>query len=782
MPQKDSLQNMSAEGLRHHHHTHTHTGVRNFFVKRAFHRGLHFNLPASYAVCTAARAYAMEESPRKQPLLLQGDRVLMKVAPEERGDSRWWHGWSGTVVACTVDISPRGLDSSTEGKPDANQATAGWANKNITRVRFDRVVDFPIFATRSAFVRSLCRRRHQHLGGGVASGDVASATALPLPSLPSSVSSASSSLSLSSERCFTLRLPKHVIGFIFSFIFETVVAKGNAWVGFREKEMGACLELLPSSPRLAHYQFSISTHLDSVWVLLRANPAALDEPTSHWRTRVATTQRSLLREMVLGLGQTATLFFGGDGDEGVGDHGDGGDGVVNGDCGRRGGARGGVSLESIDVCDFVPLGARPIARSHLAKLLEVELYLPRKEEADGGDDIRGGGGRSDGGGSSSCCGGSGGVRTEGSTRTNGGVDRSAWNNGSAPEETKHARGDAFVRTHMVEPIQRALQREVVAAEYHVDLLRRVYEELRVGHRGMYMAILNGVRAEPQFGAFERRATALSVAADLRRVVGGSGGNGGSSGTAEIGGSGVGGVGSSSVIDSTVVRQTRTAIRQKQTSIQGLYTEARAVLPMFHSFLAALASKTSAVLQVAPLKRPFRSLEKAAVRKGDGSGDVSGNRSGGGGGGGGQRDECGNVDCVLDVVRGQLVFHDLNMMLACLELLASATSDPVGRRDAKRRGWDARAAGIDQAIKIHRVKNRFAFPTSGGWADGLVSFSFDDENDDEEEGGGGHICELQLVHSQMMTVRSCSYYLGRPRGAMTRWRPMWARVATVPTTA
>jgi hypothetical protein len=306
---------------------------------------------------------------------------------------------------------------------------------------------------------------------------------------------------------------------------------------------------------------------------------------------------------------------------------------------------------------------------------------------------------------------------------------------------------------MVEPIQRALQREVVAAEYHVDLLRRVYEELRVGHRGMYMAILNGVRAEPQFGAFERRATALSVAADLRRVVGGSGGNGGSSGTAEIGGSGVGGVGSSSGIDSTVVRQTRAAIRQKQTSIQGLYTEARAVLPMFHSFLAALASKTSAILQVAPLKRPFRSLEKAAVRKGDGSGDVSGNRSGGGGGGGGQRDECGNVDCVLDVVRGQLVFHDLNMMLACLELLASATSDPVGRRDAKRRGWDARAAGIDQAIKIHRVKNRFASPTSGGWADVLVSFSFDDERDDEDEGGGGHICELQLVHSQMMTVRS-----------------------------
>ena len=587
-------------------------------------------------------------------------------------------------------------------------------------------------------------------GGGVASGDVASAAAVVLlPSLPSSVSSASSSLSLSSERCFTLRLPRHVISFIFSFIFETVLSKGNAWVGFHEKDLGACLELLPPSPPLAHSQFSISAHLDSVWVLLRANSAALDEPTSHWRTRVATTQRHLVREMVLGLGQTATLFFGGDGDEGGGDHGDGGDSVVNGDGGRRGGARVGVSLESIDVCDFVPLGARPIARSHLAKLLEAELSLPRKEEAGGGDDISGGGGRSDGG-SSSCCGGSGrdSVRTDGSTRTNGGVVRSVWNDGSAPEEMKHARGDPFVRTHLVEPIQRALQREVVAAEYHVDLLRRVYEELRVGHRGMYMAILNGVRAEPQYGAFERRATALSAAAALRRVVvGGSGGNGGSSGTAEIGGSGVGGVGSSSGVGSTVVRQTRTAIRQRQTSIQGLYTEARAVLPVFHSFLAALASKTSAVLQVAPLKRPFRSLEKAAVRKGDGSGDGSG------GGGGGQRDECGNVDCVLDVVRGQLVFHDLNMMLACLELLASATSDPVGRRDARRRGWDARAAGIDQAIEIHRVKNRFASPTSGGWADVLVSFSFDDEDDDEDEGGGGHICELQLVHSQMMTVRS-----------------------------
>jgi hypothetical protein len=45
----------------------------------------------------------------------------------------------------------------------------------------------------------------------------------------------------------------------------------------------------------------------------------------------------------------------------------------------------------------------------------------------------------------------------------------------------------------------------------------------------------------------------------------------------------------------------------------------------------------------------------------------------------------------------------------------------------------------------RIKDRFRFPTDGGWADTLINFYFADDP-------SLHVCEIQLVHQQMMTVR------------------------------
>ena len=45
------------------------------------------------------------------------------------------------------------------------------------------------------------------------------------------------------------------------------------------------------------------------------------------------------------------------------------------------------------------------------------------------------------------------------------------------------------------------------------------------------------------------------------------------------------------------------------------------------------------------------------------------------------------------------------------------------------------AGIQEKIDVLRVKNRFAEPTSGGWADFMVSFRF--RSDPNQ-----HVCEVR----------------------------------------
>jgi hypothetical protein len=56
-------------------------------------------------------------------------------------------------------------------------------------------------------------------------------------------------------------------------------------------------------------------------------------------------------------------------------------------------------------------------------------------------------------------------------------------------------------------------------------------------------------------------------------------------------------------------------------------------------------------------------------------------------------------------------------------------------------------GIEEEICITRSKGRFGQPTSGGWADIMINFYF--KNDEE---GWAHICEIQLVHAHLYSVR------------------------------
>merc|ERR1711934_928325 len=89
--------------------------------------------------------------------------------------------------------------------------------------------------------------------------------------------------------------------------------------------------------------------------------------------------------------------------------------------------------------------------------------------------------------------------------------------------------------------------------------------------------------------------------------------------------------------------------------------------------------------------------------------------------------------------------EMRNMLTVLCLIVSAAEDTDMSNIGKREGWDAEQAGIKEKIDVLRVKNRFAEPTSGGWADFMISFRF--RSDPNQ-----HVCELQLCHKDMGTVR------------------------------
>ena len=55
-------------------------------------------------------------------------------------------------------------------------------------------------------------------------------------------------------------------------------------------------------------------------------------------------------------------------------------------------------------------------------------------------------------------------------------------------------------------------------------------------------------------------------------------------------------------------------------------------------------------------------------------------------------------------------------------------------------------GITEAICLVRCKGRFGRPTSGGWADIMLNFHFEDDAE------WTHVCEIQLVHAELYSVR------------------------------
>jgi hypothetical protein len=268
----------------------------------------------------------------------------------------------------------------------------------------------------------------------------------------------------------------------------------------------------------------------------------------------------------------------------------------------------------------------------------------------------------------------------------------------------------FIRSILAPRFQNMLTVELHASNSSTALLAMVYEDLRAGHKGMYLATLNGVKKNPQFSAFMRRTAQLQRGIENRKRR-----------------------------PSQAVQMRTLEKFSQERDLVSLYIGAHGIRAKFERLMSDLASKTGAVYLKASLKRPLRVYVKAMMYReeqrqnlGEGKADED-------------QDQLWSTARVLDVVRGGLSFTSMNAMLMCLELLAATTSDPYAQEEARRRGWDAEAAGIFDKVELVRIKNRFLNPTSGGWADCVVSLRWADD-------AGAHQCEVQFIHTQLMLVR------------------------------
>ena len=108
---------------------------------------------------------------------------------------------------------------------------------------------------------------------------------------------------------------------------------------------------------------------------------------------------------------------------------------------------------------------------------------------------------------------------------------------------------------------------------------------------------------------------------------------------------------------------------------------------------------------------------------------------------------GNCNRVFDVVRGMVECPDMERVAHVLSNL-----------------------GRSEAIELVRMKDRFfAEPSPGGWRDCMVCFVL---KDDPHK----HVCELQLVHNDLLTARKGlpghSIY-NRARNASELMECMWS---------
>eukprot|EP00035_Acanthoeca_spectabilis_P008589 m.155876 g.155876 ORF g.155876 m.155876 type:complete len:720 (-) comp14422_c0_seq4:106-2265(-) len=180
-----------------------------------------------------------------------------------------------------------------------------------------------------------------------------------------------------------------------------------------------------------------------------------------------------------------------------------------------------------------------------------------------------------------------------------------------------------------------------------------------------------------------------------------------------------------VADISKAIRSRSGLRPRQTTddMRILYENAREVCPKFDRLLSALAKASGGEYINAELKSPVRVIEKTRLQAETAA-----------------RNSYGST---CDVVRGGLEYSSTGKLAQALELLLSC--DVNEHSNAKLKSALLGEEASDLKIVIVRIKDRFNQPNPSGYADCMVNFYM---ADDESK----HICEVQLLHSQLMTVR------------------------------
>jgi len=164
-----------------------------------------------------------------------------------------------------------------------------------------------------------------------------------------------------------------------------------------------------------------------------------------------------------------------------------------------------------------------------------------------------------------------------------------------------------------------------------------------------------------------------------------------------------------------VKQLDRPVHQSASTLSELYRDGSSVYQRYNALLNAISVKTKCTFISAHIKGILRLSEKLCLTPEPNQWKPA---------------------RVSDIIRGTLECENFTIMLDVLRILRDL--DPLLKVSGE-------TGGITDLICITRGKGRFAAPTSGGWGDMMVNFYF-------EADGRKHICEVQLVHTRLLTIR------------------------------
>ena len=147
-----------------------------------------------------------------------------------------------------------------------------------------------------------------------------------------------------------------------------------------------------------------------------------------------------------------------------------------------------------------------------------------------------------------------------------------------------------------------------------------------------------------------------------------------------------------------------SVKQTTRNPAVLLQHAASIQPTYKKTILEIAATVDGVKTSIPLglKKMGRIIEKTILKR---------------------KDDPGNADQVCDIVRGMVECTNMSQIAAIVNCFQTRSD-----------------------LTVTRVKDRFfKAPSAGGWRDIMINFYL---NSDSNK----HICELQLVHTQMMTAR------------------------------